>query len=67
MTIKCDYNWHCRKGGGIFLGIRIHAPCSINYGDGDSYDHNCKNITATIGFIFFSVNIQFNYAHKKIE
>ena len=43
--------WHCKPGGGLFLGVRYHFPTSIE----EQGNYNL----ITIGFIVFSIKIEF--------
>lgn len=29
MKFSCNIQWHCRKGGGLFLGLKYDFPCAI--------------------------------------
>jgi hypothetical protein len=55
--------WHCRRAGGLFLGIRVDFPTSIYDGEAFANNHIYRCVKITLGFIAFSVtiNIKYNY------
>ena len=48
------FKWHCRRGGGLFLGLRIHFPAHIIYGNGET-----RIVTHTsFGFLLATLEIE---------
>jgi hypothetical protein len=55
--IQCRAIWHCRRGGGLSLGIRYHFVVRIR--DEETlklYDMT----TLEIGIVFFTIYVNFN-------
>ena len=53
--IVMRFKWHCRRGGGLFLGLRIHFPASIVYGNGET-----RIVThLSFGFLFATLEVEF--------
>jgi len=51
-TIKLQ--WDCRRGGGIFLGLRAHFPVRIVFDDGEIR----PVVDIILGFAVFSILIE---------
>lgn len=62
MTIKTNIQKHCRTHGGLFLGIRYTFP--VTHVDELNLNKSWQHISISIGFIFFTVNFNINYAFK---
>ena len=65
MTIKFDGYKNARPGGGLFLGVRIHFPCTLCEDNNPHY--TWSNITINIGIIIYTINIRINYAQKYVN
>jgi len=63
MKIKFDIQNHCKFGGGLFLGIKLHFPSScIDLEAENAADIvTFNNILLSVGLIFFSINMNFQY------
>ena len=57
--------WHCRNGGGLFLGIRLQFP-KIIY-DIEAIDkHTYACLRLTLGLLVFSINVEVKYNYIKM-
>lgn len=65
MKINCSGTYHFRKGGGLFLGIRMHFPITIC--DDNNHNYTWRSIRIHVGLILYTVNIEINYAHKYVK
>lgn len=65
MNVKFDGHRNARKAGGLFLGIRIHFPCTLCNENNPNY--TWRNITLNVGLVVYTVNIHINYASKYIN
>ena len=63
MHFYTDINWHCRRAGGLFFGIRMNFPTS-NLDDLKNEKYN--SVYFTIGFILFSLTFRVNYNVTKM-
>ena len=52
--------WHCRKAGGLFFGIRVDFPVAIY--DSESY---YTLLRFTIGLIVCSIKVDIKYYYRK--
>lgn len=59
MKIKAETKWHCRYGGGLFLGFRFHFPISIV--DDRDINKSWTTVYFSIGFLIFTVCINVDY------
>jgi hypothetical protein len=68
MKVKFDIQNHCKFGGGLFLGVRLHFPSScIDIEVEKAADMTrFNNVLLTFGFIFFSINVNFQYNFNKL-
>lgn len=60
--IGFNLQWHARKGGGLFLGVRLDFPCYIF--DMERNSHYTL-IKLKIGLLLFTLNIDIMHSHKK--
>lgn len=67
MKIKLKPKWHCRKHGGLFLGMRMDFPLHlVGEFDREAQEwESWKTLSFSFGFLFFSVNVDFEYGHGK--
>jgi len=57
--------WHCRNGGGLFLGIKLQFP-KIIY-DIEAIDkHTYACLRLTLGLLMFSINVDVKYNRIKM-
>lgn len=51
-------NWHCKKRGGLFLGLHIEFPKTI-------FDtiYIYQTLSLTLGLLLFSIKLNINYNH----
>lgn len=56
MKIESNIKWHCQKGGGLFLGIRVEFPT-------DYYDlkWHSRGTCIHFGFLFFTLSATIKY------
>jgi len=60
-------NWHCRRAGGLFLGLRIHFPCNICPAtEPNNMRYTYDVIVLRLGLLFVTVNVEFKYNHVKM-
>ena len=59
--------WHCRRAGGLFFGIRIQFPIRILEDDPFIVNYSYTNLRFTFGLILFSVTIDVKYDYEKIN
>lgn len=52
---------HCRRGGGLFFGIKLHFPLRIC--PNPSYENYYDMIGIYFGFILFTIKIDIKYNH----
>ena len=57
--------WHCKKAGGLLLGIRLHFPTLIFVHDDRGYTCSYMCSTLTFGLIVFSINVDIKYDYIK--
>ena len=57
--------WHCRKAGGLFLGIQLHFPASIYDTEAFVNNHIYTATKLKLGFCLFSIVIMVKYNYKK--
>lgn len=53
--------WHCRNGGGLFVGIRFQFPkrnCEI---DPFIMNYSFTSLHLTLGLLVFSINVDVKY------
>lgn len=65
MKITFEGHYTPRKSGGIFLGIRMHFPCTLCNENTPNY--TWRNITLNVGLLIYTVNIHINYAQKHVN
>jgi hypothetical protein len=53
--IMVRFKWHCRRAGGLFLGLRIHFPCQVVYDNGEVR----MTTYSSFGFLFATLEIEF--------
>lgn len=57
--------WHCKKAGGLLLGIRLHFPTSIYDTKAFASNHTYTSLRLTFGLIVCSINVDIKYNYKK--
>ncbi len=65
--IKNKLKWHCRKAGGLFVGIRISFPSNLvefKTAPSGIKETRYKVWYIVIGFVFFSWNIELMFEQK---
>ena len=68
--LNINTNWHCKKSGGLFFGFKFKFPCSIFNIPGEKgnlfyWEHTYTSNLLSIGFLFFTVDVEIKYNHKK--
>ena len=53
VRLRCRiwWQWHCRRSGGLFLGLRYAFPCRLRWDDGTNWDQVsfcCGLLVATL-------------------
>lgn len=65
LNINC--NWHCRRAGGLFLGLRLHFPCSVcPAAEPNNSQYQYHVIVLRLGLLLATVNVEFKYNHVKM-
>lgn len=57
--------WHCRKAGGLFFGIRVDFPVAIYDSESDASRHTYTCLRLTFGLIVCSVKVDIKYYYRK--
>lgn len=57
--------WHCKKAGGLLLGIRLHFPSLIFAHDERGYTCSYTSSLLTFGLIVCSINLDIKYNYIK--
>jgi len=57
--------WHCKKAGGLLLGIRLHFPTSIYDSEAFASRHTYTSSLLTFGLIVCSINLDIKYNYIK--
>ena len=58
--------WHCRNGGGLFLGIRLQFPKIIYDIEAFASKHTYTCLRLTLGLLVFSINVDIKYNRIKM-
>lgn len=58
--------WHCRKAGGLFLGIRVNFPVAIYDSESYASKHTYTLLRLTFGLIVCSLKIDIKYNYIKM-
>jgi len=61
--------WHCRNGGGLFLGIRLQFPVTNYDSEAFASNHTYSCLRLTLGLLVFSINVdvKYNYILKILD
>jgi hypothetical protein len=67
--LNVSTTWHCKKAGGLFLGLKLNFPIAITQ-SAESYDineisENYKYISIKLGLLLFTINFEIMYAYEK--
>jgi hypothetical protein len=57
--------WHCRKAGGLFVGIRCQFPARIYDSESFAAKHTYTCLRLTFGLIVCSINLDIKYNYIK--
>jgi len=57
--------WHCKKAGGLLLGIRLHFPVSIYDSEAFASKHTYTCLRLTLGLLVISINLDIKYNYIK--
>ena len=57
--------WHCRKAGGLFFGIRVDFPVAIYDSESYASKHTYTLLRFTIGLIVYSIKVDIKYYYRK--
>jgi hypothetical protein len=58
--------WHCRKAGGLFFGIRLDFPTEIYDDQAFASKHTYTRLRLTFGLIVCSIKIDIKYNYIKM-
>lgn len=58
--------WHCRKAGELFFGIRLDLPTEIYDSQAFASKHTYTRLRLTFGLIACSVKIDIKYNYIKM-
>ena len=58
--------WHCRNGGGLFLGIRLQFPVTNYDSEAFASNHTYSCLRLTLGLLVFSINVEVKYNYIKM-
>jgi hypothetical protein len=58
--------WHCRNGGGLFVGIRFQFPVTNYDSEAFASNHTYSCLRLTLGLLVFSINVELKYNYKDI-
>lgn len=57
--------WHCRKAGGLFVGMRFQFPARIYDSEAFADKHTYTCLRLTLGLLVFSINVELKYNYAK--
>jgi hypothetical protein len=58
--------WHCRNGGGLFVGIRFQFPVTNYDSEAFASKHTYSCLRLTLGLLVFSINVEVKYNYIKM-
>jgi hypothetical protein len=58
--------WHCRNGGGLFVGIRFQFPVTNYDSEAFASKHTYSCLRLTLGLLVFSINVDVKYNYIKM-
>jgi hypothetical protein len=58
--------WHCRNGGGLFVGIRFQFPVTNYDSEAFASKHTYSCLRLTLGLLVFSINVELKYNYIKM-
>ena len=58
--------WHCKNGGGLFVGIRFQFPVSIYDSEAFASKHTYTCLRLTLGLLVISINVEVKYNYIKM-
>lgn len=58
-------NYHCKKAGGLFLGLRLHFPVRIYDSEAFANKHTYSDIKLTVGLLVCSIEFNIKYNYRK--
>jgi hypothetical protein len=58
--------WHCRKDGGLFFGIRFQFPVTNYDSEAFASNHTYTCLRLTLGLIVFSIKVDIKYNYIKM-
>lgn len=62
MKIQPAFKLTARRAGGLFLGLRLHFPCSLVEYDRSPAVH-WRRIDISVGLIFWTLYTSIDYGH----